>query len=287
MKEKKEIILKCILTGLVYAILTCIVQVPIGNVLLIIFGGEPDPMISFDKVPFLLFSLFIVGVIMAFFYYLYGYLFTATSKWKQGMKFGLFVLLSNYIPQVCFLDATKGIEGLITGGFSVIQVEFLDLLIIIGTSLIMVKYMPYRNHKENVNNKTSWWRCFVCGIVYAACLFLLHEIMLPLLGFGSMASGLDVSNENKFFFYSVMLAGFVLTGILVAYYAQKIENVREREGFIIAYGGLIWCAFTITMIPLGFGVLPTILFSIISFIAFIAVTIADNILHIGGPNEFK
>ena len=279
MKEKKEFILKCILTGLVYAILTCIVQVPIGNVLLLIFGGEPDPMISSDRIPFLLFSLFIVGVIMAFFYYLYGYLFTATSKWKQGMKFGLFVLLSNYIPQVCFLDATKGIEALITGGFSVIQVEVLDFLILIGTSLIMVRYMPYRNHEEKANNKTSWWKCFVCGVVYAACLFLLHEFMLPLLGVGSMASGLDVSNENMFFFYSVMLAGFVLTGVLVSYYAQKIENVRKRGSFIIAFGGLIWCAFTITMIPLGFGVLPTILFSIISFIAFIAVTIVDNLLN--------
>lgn len=107
MKEKKNIILKSILTGLVYAIITCIVQVPIGNVLILILGGEPDPMISPDKVPFLLISIFIVGVIMAFFYYLYGYLFTATSKWKQGMKFGLLVRVSKVLIKKHILSTQK------------------------------------------------------------------------------------------------------------------------------------------------------------------------------------
>lgn len=273
MIAKKTILLKCLLTGLIYAILTCIVQVPIANVFLLIFNIQPDQMITSDKVPPLLFSLFIVGVAMAFFYYLYGYLFEATAKWKQGIKFGMFALLSNYIPQVFFLDATKGIQPLITGGFSVIQVELFDLLILIGTALIMVRYMPYINNEEKSNDRISWWKSFVCGVVFAVCIFLLYEIILPLLGVSSIASGLGVSSNNMLFFYNVLLGGFVLTGVLVSFYAHKIADISKRGNFFIAYGILIWCVFALTMIPLGFGVSATILFIAISLIAFTATRI--------------
>ena len=153
MITKKTIFFKSLLTGFIYALLTCIVQVPIGNALCLLLGNQPDQAITSEMVPPLLCSLFIVGVIMALFYYLYGYLFESTSKLKQGIKFAMFVLLSNYIPQVFFLDATKGIKALITGGFAVIQVELFDLLILIGTALLMVRYMPYRKNEEKSNNR--------------------------------------------------------------------------------------------------------------------------------------
>ncbi len=278
MIKKRTIFLKGLLTGLIYALLTCIVQVPIGNALCLLFTLPKDPMITSDMVPPLLLSLFVVGVVMAFFYYLYGYLFASTSKWKQGMKFGMFVFLSNYAPQVFFLDATKGLKALITGGFPVIQIELFDFIILIGTVLLMVRYMPYRSNEEKSNNRISWWKCFVCGGVFAISIFLFYEIILPLFGFANMATGLKVSSDNILFFYSVMLAGFVLTGVLVSCYAHKIEDIRKRGRFFIAYGALIWCTFALTMIPLGFGVLTTILFIIISLIAFIATRIVYFIL---------
>ncbi len=271
MSTKRTIFLKCILTGLIYAFVTCIVQVPIANALFSILDIQSDTLLPAGMLPLLLFSIFVVGVAMALFYYLNGHLFESTSKWKQGIKFAAFVYLSNYIPQVFFLDANKGINALVTGGFPIIQVELFDLIILVVTVLLMVRYMPCRYHKEKANDRIIWWKCFVCGGVFAMCLFSLQEFILPLVGFSNMASGLGVSNENISFFYSVMLSGFIVTGVLVSCYAYKVKDVRKRNCFFVEYGVLIWCAFDLTMIPLGFGVLATILFITTSLIAF-AVT---------------
>lgn len=268
MSKKRIIFLKCILTGLIYVFVTCIVQVPIANVLFSLLNIQSDASIPEGMLPLLLLSIFIVGVAMALFYYWNGHLFSSTTKWKQGIKFATFVNLSNYIPQVFFLDANKGIKALITGGFPIIQVELFDLIILVVTVLLMVRYMPCRNYIENGTKKIIWWKCFVCGGVFALCLFLLQEFMLPLVGFSNMALGLGVSNENILFFYSVMIAGFIISGFLVSYYTHKINDVRRKKMFIGEYGALIWCAFDLTMIPLGYGILATILFIATSLIAF-------------------
>lgn len=278
MSKKRTIFLKCILTGLIYAFVTCIVQVPIANVLFSILDIQSDASIPAGMLPLLLFSIFIVGVAMALFYYLNGHLFISTSKWKQGMKFVAFVYLSNYIPQVFFLDANKGISALITGGFPIIQVELFDLIILALTVLLMVRYMPCRYHSEKNTRKIIWWKCLVCGVVFAMCLFLLQEFILPLLGFSNMALGLGVSNENILFFYSVMMAGFIVTGFLVSYYVYRINDVRRRKTFFVEYGVLIWCAFDLTMIPLGYGMLATLLFITTSLMSFTVIRYAYSFL---------
>ena len=278
MSKKRTIFLKCILTGLIYAFVTCIVQVPIANVLFSILDIQSDASIPAGMLPLLLFSIFIVGVAMALFYYLNGHLFASTSKWKQGMKFAVFVYLSNYIPQVFFLDANKGISALITGGFPIIQVELFDLIIIVVTVLLMVRYMPCRYHGEKATPKIIWRKCLVCGGVFAMCLFLLQEFILPLVGFSNMALGLGVANENIIFFYSVMIAGFIVTGFLVSCYVYRINDVRRRKTFFLEYGVLIWCAFDLTMIPLGYGMLATMLFIITSLMSFTVIRYAYSFL---------
>lgn len=278
MSKKRTIFLKCILTGLIYAFVTCIVQVPIANVLFSILDIQSDASIPAGMLPLLLFSIFIVGVAMALFYYLNGHLFASTSKWKQGMKFAVFVYLSNYIPQVFFLDANKGISALITGGFPIIQVELFDLIIIVVTVLLMVRYMPCRYHGEKATPKIIWRKCLVCGGVFAMCLFLLQEFILPLVGFSNMALGLGVANENIIFFYSVMIAGFIVTGFLVSCYVYRINDVRRRKTFFLEYGVLIWCAFDLTMIPLGYGILATMLFIITSLMSFTVIRYAYSFL---------
>lgn len=278
MSKKRTIFLKCILTGLIYAFVTCIVQVPIANVLFSILDIQSDASIPAGMLPLLLFSIFIVGVAMALFYYLNGHLFASTSKWKQGMKFAVFVYLSNYIPQVFFLDANKGISALITGGFPIIQVELFDLIIIVVTVLLMVRYMPCRYHGEKATPKIIWRKCLVCGGVFAMCLFWLQEFILPLVGFSNMALGLGVANENIIFFYSVMIAGFIVTGFLVSCYVYRINDVRRRKTFFLEYGVLIWCAFDLTMIPLGYGMLATMLFIITSLMSFTVIRYAYSFL---------
>ena len=279
MNKKRTVFLKCILTGLIYAFVTCIVQVPVANVLFSILDIQSDASIPDGMLPILLFSIFIVGVAMTLFYYLNGHLFASTSKWKQGMKFAAFVYLSNYIPQVFFLDANKGISALITGGFPIIQVELFDLIILAVTVLLMVRYMPCRYHREKNTKKIIWWKCLVCGVVFAMCLFLLQEFILPLVGFSNMASGLVVSNENIPFFYSVMITGFIVTGFLVSCYVYRINDVRRRKAIFVEYGVLIWCTFDLTMIPLGYGILATILFIITSLIAFIVIRYVYGFLY--------
>lgn len=277
MNTKRTIFLKCLLTGLIYAVITCIVQVPVANVLLPILHVPLDTSIPADAVPMLLLSLFFVGAVMALFYYLYEYLFASASKWKNGMTFSLFVCFSNYIPQVFFLDAAKGFNAIITGGFTVIQVEVFDLLILIGTALLMVRYMPYRDREKAAGHPVNWWKCIVCGGVFAASLFFLHELILPLLGFGSMASGLGVAEKDLPFFYSVLLAGFVLAGVLVSYHAYQVSGKREQGRFFMGYGIMIWCTFALTMIPLGFGVATTVVFCLISLAAFLS---SKSVFHL-------
>lgn len=279
MITKKIILLKSLLTGFIYAFITCIVQVPVGSAVCRLLKVPTDPMVTPEMVSPLLLSLFIVGIVMALFYYLYGYLFEATAKWKQGMKFGMFVFLSNYAPQVFFLDATKGLKALLTGGFPVIQIELFDFIILICTALLMVRYMPYQNSKEKSSTKASWCKCLLCGGVFALFVFLFYEIILPLFGFENMASGLGVSSNNIIFFYSILLGGFVLTGFLVACYASKVANTNKQGSFITAFGALIWCTFSLTMIPLGFGVLTTALFIAISMLAFTATKLLYNLLN--------
>ena len=268
MKAKITIGLKCILTGIIYALVTCIVQVPVANALFRIMNIQSDSSISDEMVPLLLFFIFIVGTAMALFFYRNGQLFSSTKKWKQGLKFALFVYTSNYIPQVFFVKANKGIKALITGGFSVIQVELFDLIILVVTVLLMVGYMPCRGNGKIIPNIKIRWKNLACGGVFALSLFLLQEVILPIAGFSNIASGLGVSNENILFFYSVMLTGFVMTGVFVSYYVYKINDVHTRKMVFMEYGVMIWCTFDLTMIPLGYGVLATILFIITSLVAF-------------------
>ena len=75
----------------------------------------------------------------------------------------------------------------------------------------------------------------MCGVAFAMCLFLLQEFILPLVGFSNMASGLVVSNENILFFYSVMIAGFIVTGFLVSCYVYRINDVRRRKVIFVEY----------------------------------------------------
>lgn len=186
------------------------------------------------------------------------------------MKFAIFVYLSNYITQVFFLDANKGIRALLNGGFPVVQVELFDLIILIVTVLLMVTYMPCCYKSKVTKNRIIWWKCLLCGGVFAGCLVVLQELVLPLFGFSNMVSGLNVSTENIPFFYSVMIADFIMAGVLISYYAYMV-NKHTKEKFCLEYGILIWCPFDLTMIPLGFGALATIIFIIVSMIAFTAI----------------
>ena len=260
-----KIFLKCLLTGLLYALITSIVQVPIAGAVNALLNIQQVDFVKPHMVPFLLLSMIVVGVALGYFYYLYGHLFASQSRWIQGLKFSLFAYLSNYIPQVFFLDAANGFRALVTGGFPVIQVELYDGLILVGTALCMVWFMPCRSSAEASPKKSNWCNGLVCGGVFAAVLCLLQEVLLPLLGFGSMAEGLGVTGDNLLFFYTVMAVSFVLTGTLVALYAEKAESPRK---FFASYAVLVWCFFDVTMIPLGFGLVPTLLFMLSSLIAF-------------------
>ena len=268
MNTKLSVGLKCLATGIIYALVTCIIQVPLAEVLGRIMELKSDSSISDEMLPQLLFSLFLSGTALALFFYLNGHVFTASSKWKHGLKFALFVYISNYIAQVFFLDADEGLNALISGGFPVIQVELFDLIILIITVLIMVRFMPCRHVFEKTDKKPKVWKCLVCGLVFAAVMVLLNEAVLPLIGFPNMASGLKVSSENMLFFYSVMAAGFFLTGTLVSYYAYKANDGLAKGKFITEYGILVWCIFDITMIPLGYGVPATAAFMFVSMVAF-------------------
>ena len=66
--NKKNLILKCITTGIIYAIITCIIQVPFANVLFSMLKIESDTTLSDEMLPLLLLSIFSIGVVMVWFY---------------------------------------------------------------------------------------------------------------------------------------------------------------------------------------------------------------------------
>ncbi len=279
-KEKNVLFAKCLLTGLLYAVITCIIQVPVANALFSLFDLQSDTSISNDMLLLLLLSLFVVGIAMAWFYYLYGQLFAGNNKWISGLKYGIFVYLSNYIPQVFFLDANNGVKTLICGGFPIIQVELFDFIILTITVLLMVQYMPYQiNPHMNCqkHNSPDWCKYILTGSVFAITMIVLQEMVLPLLGAQGMADGLCVSKENRLFFYSVMIAGFVLAGSLVFRHAMKNGNEKAKNHFCLHYGIFIWCVFDLTMISLGFGVLSTVIFIIVSLIGFVVLDSMCNL----------
>ena len=257
---------KFLLTGIIYAISTCIVQVPIANLIFSLLKIEPDSGMEESQIPWLLLTILIVGIAMAIFYYFYGHLFPAKNKWIKGLKFSIFIYFSNYIPQVFFLDATNGIKNLLTGGFPVMQVELFDFLILVITVLAMVQFLPCCYDDADIKPGNEWVKNLIAGLVFAVMIFVLNEIVLPIIGFSNMADGLNVSHNNKLFFYIVMFYGFWLAGFLVAYMNAKTIKA-ENSGFIWAYISLIWCVFDLTMIPLGYGVIATILFVFVSFIS--------------------
>lgn len=271
MKIKISVLYKCILTGIIYAVMTCIVQVPVANILFSVLRIQSDSSISDEMLPILLVSILFVGIAMAFFYYLNGHRFASDSKLKQGVKFGMFVYLSNYIPQVFFLDANKGLADLIHGGFPVIQVELFDFVILMTTVLLMITYMPCRYEVESGEDSMLWPKYFWGGSLFSIILVILQETFLPLLGFESMTFGLNVSSESIPFFYGVMIIGFIMAGFLVSKYTLKAKHKNVNDKFCLQYAILIWCAFDLTMIPLGYGLGATIAFTIVSMVSFIAV----------------
>ena len=269
--KKKKLFLKCILTGLIYAIITCVVQVPLANLLYSLLGIEPDNGIKDEMVLLLILTIFIVGNALAVFYYLCGHLFYSDKKWKQGIKIATFIYLTNYIPQVFFLDATKGVVELLKGGFPVIQVELFDFIILFITVLIMVLYLPCKYTPATAVNKTPIGKCLVSGIIFAGLLVVINELLLPLIGFENMAVGLNVAKENLLFFYLVMAVGFFITGSVVSFYGTKMSVSDVKNSFILLYGVLVWSIFDLTMLPLGFGIIPTVLFIVASIISFAAI----------------
>lgn len=76
-----------------------------------------------------------------------------------------------------------------------------------------------------------------------------------------------------------MITGFIVTGFLVSCYVYRINDVRRRKAIFVEYGVLIWCTFDLTMIPLGYGILATILFIITSLIAFIVIRYVYGFLY--------
>ena len=265
--DKSSIVRKSLITGFIYTLVTCIVQVPVSNLISSVFNLKSDSSISSEQLPFLLLTIFIVGLSIAVFYYFFGHLFKSNKKINTGLKFASFVYFANYIPQVFFLDANKGLNGLLNVGLAVFQVEFYDLLILFVTVLIMVQYMPLKNPDSDIKKQKFSYKDIVVGIIFATVLIILSEVVLPVFGFKNMADGLNVASENKLFFYVVMSIGFILTGFLVSYYS-RLEN---NKLFCIIFGILIWGVFDLTMIPLGFGLAATFLFIIISIIAFLII----------------
>ena len=67
MKIKISVLYKCILTGIIYAVMTCIVQVPVANILFSVLRIQSDSSISDEMLPILLVSILFVGIAMAFF----------------------------------------------------------------------------------------------------------------------------------------------------------------------------------------------------------------------------
>jgi len=112
-------------------------------------------------------------------------------------------------------------------------------------------------------------------LVFALMLIVINEILLPVMGFSNMADGLDVSDDNKLFFYIIMFAGFWTAALLVAYMDFKAEKSGSRR-FIGAYISLIWCVFDLTMIPLGYGIISTLLFICASIIS---LSLEYSVLH--------
>ena len=274
--KKKSLFLKCILTGFIYAIITCIVQVPLANLLYSLLGITPDNGIKDEMIPLLILTIFIMGIALALFYYLFGHLFYSDKNWLQGIKFTSFIYLTNYIPQVFFLDATKGVEALLNGGFPVIQVELFDFIILFITVLIMVTYLPCKYSPTTVENKTPLGKCLISGIVFVSLLIIINELLLPLIGFENMADGLKVARENRFFFYGVMAAGFFITGSVVSFYGTKMAALYGKKSFVLLYGILVWSIFDLTMLPLGYGIISTILFIVASMISFAAINFINN-----------
>lgn len=267
----KKIICLSILTGFVYAVTTCFIQVPIAELLFYLLQMESDSSLSSETVILLLISLFLVGIFMAVFYYRNAHLFIADAKWKQGLKFALFIYFANYIPQVFFLDADQGFYTMLHGGFPIIQVELFDFIILILTVFIMIQYMPYQI-KEQVNIKKDQQRLFKCilyGMIFALVLVLIQEFLFPCFGTINMATAMNVLSENIPFFYGIMLTGFLLAGFLVSYYALFIKNKQDRIRFYCEFAIYIWCAFDLTMIPLGYGVWATVIFIIASLTSFL------------------
>ena len=269
--KKTSLIFKFILTGLIYAVITCIVQVPLANLLYSLLGIEPDNGIKDEMVLLLILTIFIVGIALAVFYYLCGHLFHSNKRWLQGIKFASFIYLTNYFPQVFFLDATNGAGALIKGGFPVIQVELFDFVILFITVLIMVYYLPCKYTPAADTEKNHLVQNIVSGILFAGLLIAINELLLPLIGFENMADGLNVAGENRLFFYLVMAAGFFITGAAVSFYSVKVAALYGKKSFIPLYGILVWSIFDLTMLPLGYGIIPTILFIAASMISFSAI----------------
>ncbi len=269
--KKTSLIFKFILTGLIYAVITCIVQVPLANLLYSLLGIEPDNGIKDEMVLLLILTIFIVGIALAVFYYFCGHLFHSNKRWLQGIKFASFIYLTNYIPQVFFLDATNGAGALIKGGFPVIQVELFDFVILFITVLIMVCYLPCKYTPAADTEKNHLVQNLVSGILFAGLLIAINELLLPLIGFENMADGLNVAAENRLFFYLVMAAGFFITGAAISFYSVKATALYGKKSFIPLYGILVWSIFDLTMLPLGYGIIPTILFIAASMISFSAV----------------
>ena len=273
----KSLVLKSILTGFIYAIITCIVQVPLANLLYSLLGIEPDNGIKDEMIPILILTIFIVGIALALFYYLCGHLFYSDKKWLQGIKFASFIYLTNYIPQVFFLDATKGFSALLKGGFPVIQVELFDFIILFITVLIMVTYLPCKYSSAAKVNKQSVAKSLISGIFFASLLIIINELLLPVFGFENMADGLNVAGENRLFFYGVMAAGFFITGSVVSFYGIKMAALYGKKSFVLLYGILIWGIFDLTMLPLGYGIISTILFIAASMISFAAIYFTTSV----------
>ena len=64
---------------------------------------------------------------------------------------------------------------------------------------------------------------------------------------------------------------FFITGASVSFYAIKMAELYGKKAFILLYGILVWSIFDLTMLPLGYGIIPTILFIAASMISFSAL----------------
>jgi hypothetical protein len=238
----------------------------LGRVLQLLPGAPPDSnfLIRISIVTVISACLFTIA------YLLIGDKLSINGSEKRALVFGMFIYFSSYLPQSMGLIGAGGDELIMSFSGKDAVFDFFSYLVTFAFAGWIFKS---ENNTQTQAPKHHIVKALLAGgILFPISMALITQGIGFVFPTQNIVNVLKVAPEFLWSFYCSFYLLFIVTGILAPlfyYFTDFNKDIAYKElKFALKYALLIWIPVIFAMLAFGVDVLPCIIFSLESIVAF-------------------